>query len=85
MDLLSANRDANSASFPQMESCFPLSEVGSQNVALVIQTKSEVVKREIETYIDQKLQNQTQMIEEKFRQLEIVLEGKEVIKKLQTK
>lgn len=57
----------------------------SRNVQQVIQSKADVAKREIESYLEQKIQNQTFLISEKFKKLEIVLEGKDAIKKLQTK
>ena len=57
----------------------------SQSVVNVLQSKSDTAKREIELYLDLKIQNQSLMITEKFKKLEIVLEGKETLKKLQTK
>ena len=47
--------------------------------------ESESVKRELEHYIDQKLDYQSQLITEKLKNLDIVLKGKEMLKKTQAK
>jgi hypothetical protein len=62
-----------------------MSEMNSRSVAQVLQSKADSAKKEIESYLEQKMQNQDLMISEKLKKLEIVLEGKEAIKKLQTK
>jgi hypothetical protein len=84
-DLLSPAQDLENAPFPKIGSYFNVSEVNSRSVAQVLQNQADVAKKEIESYLEKKIQNQTLMIAEKFKKLEIVLEGKEAIKKLQTK
>jgi hypothetical protein len=85
MDLLAPIQEMDKSELPRIESHFVQSDIDSQNVIKVIQSKSDIAKREIELYLDLKIQNQSLMISEKFKKLEIVLEGKEALKKLQTK
>jgi phage regulator Rha-like protein len=84
-DLLSPTQDLENVSFPKLGSYFSVSDMNSRSVAQVLQSQADTAKKEIESYLEQKIQNQTLMIAEKFKKLEIVLEGKEAIKKLQTK
>ena len=78
-------QEIDKSELPRIELHFVQSDIDSQNVIKVIQSKSDIAKREIELYLDLKIQNQSLMISEKFKKLEIVLEGKEALKKLQTK
>jgi uridine kinase len=83
--LLSLTEDLENSQFPQLGPYFSMSEMNSRSVAQVLQSKADSAKKEIESYLEQKMQNQDLMISEKLKKLEIVLEGKEAIKKLQTK